>query len=242
MNKKRKPQKWLKVLPDLLTVSRLFIGLAISLIGPIAGRNGLYLVLSFLLLGWTTDIVDGRLARKIRDYQSTKIGQNEIRFDGFLIIGVLAYLGYSRFLPLGIATGGAALLFLLVILPSTSYKQIFFFEAPIATATSLYVVVIAGIPALGYFLIWGALILIYDWSRAMELGRNFKDLFSLTVKKIIRLNLADNLLFSTLIFLLIVFLIILEMFMAEWSLKILGGIILALVFLVWKRRLDKKSN
>jgi len=239
MNKKRKPQKWLKVLPDLLTVSRLFIGLVISLIGPIAGKNGLYLVLGLLLLGWTTDIVDGRLARQIRDYHSTKIGQNEIRFDGFLIIGVLAYLGYSRFLPLGIATGGAALLFLLIILPSTSYKQIFFFEAPIATATSLYVVVLAGIPALGYFLLWGVLILIYDWSRAMELGKSFKSLLCLTAKKMFRLNLADNLLFSILVFLLIALLIILEMFMAEWSIKILGGVILALVFLVWKRRVDK---
>ena len=52
-----------EILCDVLTVSRLFVAIAIILISFLLEANGLQLVIFALLFGWTTDIMDGRIAR-----------------------------------------------------------------------------------------------------------------------------------------------------------------------------------
>ena len=191
MDRQKWPRNVFVILPDLLTWSRVFIGLLIGLAGPLIGRDGVVLVMKLLLLGWTTDILDGRIARYAKKrYRRPEswTGRNEIRFDAVMLIGVFAYLGYARFIPLW-ATSYAALLFLLVVLP-VSYSKIFLFEAPAAIATFLLLVIFAGRPTLGYVMIWGSLLLIYDWRRAMQLGGRLRVLLRRTAKGIARFFLT----------------------------------------------------
>ncbi len=164
---------WLGVFCDLLTISRIFFGLGIGLSGPYLGPASSRIVLTLLLAGWSTDILDGHIARAINK-PKTWIGENEILFDSFMIMGTVSYLSYTHFLPIWMGVAYNTILFILVI-SRASYAKIFPVESLGAIATiplliyaeetlfSMYIVVI-----------WGTVALVYDWPRAMTLARIWK--------------------------------------------------------------------
>lgn len=233
-------QKWICVIPDVLTVSRLFFGLSIGLMG-FFGLKALPTVVFLLMAAWTTDILDGRLARWAKDKWNrpeSKIGKNEIRFDSFLIDGVLAYLGYVQLIPIWLAISYGGLLFFLAIKPNSSYKANFVFEAPATIATFLFVVIAAGKPVMGYVSVWGVLLLLYDWKRAMQLAGTLKTVLVTTGQRFFRLAKQYHILLGGLIF---VWLLLLVIFgPRSLQIKTLGGVIvsifLGLIYLGWESR------
>jgi len=90
-------------LPDLLTASRALIASAILGLIP-AGPQALRSVTLLLLLGWTTDMLDGRLARRL-DKEPTWIGEHEFQFDMLMVLASAIYLVAVGWVPreLGIA-------------------------------------------------------------------------------------------------------------------------------------------
>ncbi|HAZ27504.1 TPA: hypothetical protein DCY65_01025 [Candidatus Acetothermia bacterium] len=81
---------WKTALPDWLTASRALLALVIpglSLLGPRALRAVAFL----LLLGWTTDLADGRLARRW-EKDPTWIGEREFHIDMMMVLASAMYL------------------------------------------------------------------------------------------------------------------------------------------------------
>ena len=84
-------------MPDLLTASRALIALAILGLIP-AGPEALPSVTLLLLLGWTTDMMDGRLARRLEKHQ-TWIGDHEFHFDMLMVLASAIYLVMAGLVP-----------------------------------------------------------------------------------------------------------------------------------------------
>ncbi|MGY4707467.1 CDP-alcohol phosphatidyltransferase family protein [Candidatus Bipolaricaulota sp. J31] len=77
-------------LPDWLTAARGLIAAAILGMIPL-GPEALSQVIALLLLGWTTDMLDGRLARRYEKPPSW-IGEHEFQFDMVMVLASTVYL------------------------------------------------------------------------------------------------------------------------------------------------------
>ena len=234
---KNKLTKW-ELIPDLLTVSRLFFGLVIGLIGPYLGQEGIRVVIFLLLTGWMTDILDGKIARD-NNKRKTWVGENEIRFDSFMLVGLIAYLGYCRFIPVWICVSYAFLLFVLAVNPRTAYETIFSVEAPAAMLSLPVLVYLEGtISILIFTILWGSLLLIYDWDRAMTLAGIWKRILASIWRKVLQTSFFFNFCFVVLLFAAISF--FLMKFTTGLGREVLMGILIAIVIFcasfLWSRR------
>lgn len=91
-----------KSIPDWLTVSRALIALAILGLVPV-GPPALRAVTFLLLLGWTTDMADGRLARRW-EKDPTWIGEHEFHFDMLMVLSSTVYLILTGLVPQALST------------------------------------------------------------------------------------------------------------------------------------------
>ncbi len=96
----------MKRVPDLLTASRGGIALVIASLG-LVGPRALEAVILLIILGWTTDILDGRLARRYHK-EVTWVGEREFVFDMVMVFSGLCYLVMSGFIPLAPAASRLA--------------------------------------------------------------------------------------------------------------------------------------
>ena len=85
--------------PDLLTLSRGVIAVAIFSLGFV-GKQALEAVIVLTMIGWTTDIFDGRLARKYNK-PPTWVGEQEFTFDMMMVFSALCYLTMDELHPSG---------------------------------------------------------------------------------------------------------------------------------------------
>jgi cardiolipin synthase len=81
-----------KNIADLLTLSRVVIALLFVLIGYAQVPEGMSLGCMLLMLSWTSDLLDGGLARLSKQHKPTWIGDNDIHIDMAVAVGVLTYL------------------------------------------------------------------------------------------------------------------------------------------------------
>ncbi|MCK5827826.1 CDP-alcohol phosphatidyltransferase family protein, partial [Candidatus Bipolaricaulota bacterium] len=111
----------MRKLPDLLTLSRGLVAAVILGLG-FAGAKALEAVIVLTILGWTTDILDGRLARKYHK-PPTWIGEREFIFDMVMVFSGLCYLVMS-----GLINGWLALIYI-----ATAAVCIAFFRSKMIT-------------------------------------------------------------------------------------------------------------
>ena len=227
-----------ELIPDILTVSRLFFGIVIGLMGPYLGKEGIRVVIFLLLTGWITDVLDGKIARD-NNKRKTWIGENEIRFDSFMLVGLIVYLGYSRFIPVWLSVSYAFLLFILAINPKTSYETIFSVEAPAVMLSLPVLVYLEGtISILIFTLLWGSLLLIYDWDRAITLAGIWKRILISIWQRVLQTSFFSNLCFVILLLSLIFF--SLMKFTAGLGREVSIGILIAIVIFcasfLWSKR------
>lgn len=76
-----------------------------------AGPQALRSVTLLLLLGWTTDMLDGRLARRL-DKGPTWIGEHEFQFDMLMVLASAIYL-----VSVGLVPGGLGIAYLALAVP-----------------------------------------------------------------------------------------------------------------------------
>jgi len=88
-----------KVIADALTGVRFFIGLLIVLCAILADRGLLPLVVCLTLIGWTTDVIDGKMARMDITGKRTWIGDRDFATDMILIYSGLLYFITAGYLP-----------------------------------------------------------------------------------------------------------------------------------------------
>lgn len=151
----------MKRLPDLLTASRGIIAVIVALLG-LVGPDALEWVILLIIIGWTTDIMDGRLARKYQK-EATWIGNREFAFDMVMVLGGLCYLVLAGFIPLAPAAAyvGVATLFIAYF---RSKMVTMSFAFPVV-ALPLIVAYFNAPRAAWIFIAWIVLALLYDWKR-----------------------------------------------------------------------------
>lgn len=89
-----------KQFADMLTFSRLVIGLALAWVGFTQSAEALPVACWLLMASWTSDILDGGLARRSRRQAHTWIGDHDLEFDMLVSVGVFVYLAVSGFMPM----------------------------------------------------------------------------------------------------------------------------------------------
>jgi phosphatidylserine synthase len=155
-------------LPDLLTASRALIALAILGLIP-AGPGALRSVTLLLLLGWTTDMLDGRVARKL-EKEPTWIGEHEFQFDMLMVLASSVYLVATGLVPqgVGIAYLTTAVLLSLLLARGENFLRFKAFTMLVAFPWVFAPFIVA------YFherqaaylgLLWMAAALVLDWRR-----------------------------------------------------------------------------
>ncbi len=159
----------MRQLPDLLTLSRGVIALTVFLLG-FAGGRALEAVILLTILGWTTDIFDGRLARKY-EKPITWIGEREFTFDMAMVFAGLCYLVISGFINGWLALGYVAIAAAFILIFRS--KMITMSFATPLVALPLIVASQQAPRAAVWFLLWIVSALILDWSRFKGVVREF---------------------------------------------------------------------
>jgi len=155
--------------PDILTASRGAIAVIIVALGFL-GPSALGWVIFLTMIGWTTDILDGRLARR-QNKRPTWIGEHEFAFDMLMVFAALCYLvmtGFVPLLPAAIYVAVASLF--IVVFQSKSVTMSFAF--PIV-ALPLIVAYFRAPRAAYIYIAWIVLALLYDWRRFFGVVREF---------------------------------------------------------------------
>lgn len=86
-----------KQVADLLTWLRVIIAFVFIWLGVSQGEMALQVAIWLLIASWTTDILDGPLARKSLVSLQTWIGGNDLRVDIAVSVGLLGYLVMAGF-------------------------------------------------------------------------------------------------------------------------------------------------
>lgn len=89
----------MKRLADVLTASRFVAALALVGMGLVWGERALIPAVALSLLAWSTDSIDGALARRDPNWHPTWIGEQDVGFDAALALGILAYFVLSGLFP-----------------------------------------------------------------------------------------------------------------------------------------------
>jgi len=151
----------MKRVPDVLTLSRGLIAAAIFSLGFV-GRDALPAVLLLTMLGWTTDILDGRVARRINK-APTWVGEKEFAFDMLMVFSGLCYLVLSGFIPFL-----PAIIYTMVAAAFIAYfrsKMVTMSFATPVVALPLVVAYFEAPHALIWYVVWIVAALIFDWRR-----------------------------------------------------------------------------
>jgi hypothetical protein len=155
--------------PDILTASRGVIALVIGGLS-LVGREALDWVILLTMVGWTTDILDGRIARR-ENKEPTWVGEHEFAFDMVMVFSALFYLimaGFVPVLPAAIYVTVAAVF--IVFCQSKSVTMSFAFPLVVLPLVVAYYCA----PHAAYvYVAWIVLALIYDWRRFFGVVREF---------------------------------------------------------------------
>lgn len=153
-----------KLLADILTVSRLFIASAIIALGFIQGAEALPLVIWLTIAAWTSDVLDGTLARASRRVRSTWVGEQDLIFDMVIGAALLVYMAAAGFVNIWLA--GAYLGFSLLVFWRFGLTPALgkLFQAP-AYAWFIFVS-LREVPQVGAWLVaWIVIAVIATWPR-----------------------------------------------------------------------------
>lgn len=84
------------LLADLMTATRIVISAVIVLLGYLYGLKSFRSVILLLLAGWSTDMLDGNLARK--SPTTTTLGRFDFLIDFLMVLSSFFYLTVSGFI------------------------------------------------------------------------------------------------------------------------------------------------
>lgn len=100
---------WQKRVADVLTISRVFLAVAVVWVAIQAGKDGIETALALLILAATFDTLDGYFARQSQSTRQTWIGAHDLECDLVFSTSLLVYLILADYVPLVI--GAAHFLF-----------------------------------------------------------------------------------------------------------------------------------
>ncbi len=118
-------------LADFLTISRVIFGLAILSLS-FAGKNAYIVVVILTLIGATTDMFDGKAARRyLGDKREGKLGKYDLEVDTLFVLCVIGYLSFSGIvIPKILGFGWIGLALITTTLYKRKPKILVLFEVP----------------------------------------------------------------------------------------------------------------
>jgi len=169
----------MKRLADWLTASRALIALLILLLA-LEGKKALPLVIFLIIIGWTTDILDGNLAKRaarrgearIEPGENTWLGEHDFTFDMIMVYASFVYLTAVSFVPPVWALGYTVIAALFIIASGGSKSVTELFAFPLVALP--LIIAYQEAPWAAYiYLIWIVLALILAWERFTGVVREF---------------------------------------------------------------------
>ena len=156
-----------ELLADILTVSRVFIAAAIIGLGFSQGAESLPVVVWLTIAAWTSDFLDGALARHSRVPRRTWIGEQDLIFDmvvGAALLGYMAAAGFMNYWLAAVYVGISVLVFWRVGLSPALGKL---FQAP---AYAWFIIVsLREAPLAGIWLVaWIVIAVVATWPRFLH--------------------------------------------------------------------------
>ncbi len=155
--------------PDLLTASRGVIAAVIVSLS-LAGQETLDWVILLTMVGWTTDILDGRIARR-QNKGTTWVGEHEFAFDMVMVFSALFYLVMTGFVP--VLPAAVYILIAAIFIVFCQSKSVTMSFAFPLVALPLIVAYYEAPRAAYIYIAWILLALIYDWRRFFGVVREF---------------------------------------------------------------------
>jgi phosphatidylglycerophosphate synthase len=164
-----------KVIADILTSVRLFVAILIAICAFFADKSLLAMVVTLTLIGWTTDVIDGKMARLDPTGKKTWIGDMDFATDIILIYSGLLYFITAEFLPFWPFLCYSLFAAITAII-WTKKSVMMAVAAPIAATPIIFSFIY--IPVLGWIFIgWIALDLLLNWPRfAREVKEFIEDM------------------------------------------------------------------
>jgi hypothetical protein len=173
-----------KQVADLLTWLRVIIAFVFIWLGVSQGEFALPVAIWLLIASWTTDLIDGPLARKSLVSLQTWIGGNDLQVDIAVSVGLLGYLvmaGFASSLVGGIYIVFWVLLFLQIGIPRSLGMLV---QAPVY---SWFIwISLRDLPEVGVWMVaWILTAVIATWPRFFtEIVPGFIDGFVDVLKKL----------------------------------------------------------
>ncbi|MCS7239693.1 MAG: CDP-alcohol phosphatidyltransferase family protein [Candidatus Bipolaricaulota bacterium] len=163
-------------IPDWLTASRILVALGILALVPF-GPEALDAVAGLLLLGWTTDMVDGRLARRFEKGPSW-LGEHDFQIDMLMVLASAVFLTATGLVParVGIPYICAAILISLYTLRFRDFLKFKSVTMLLAFpwVFTPFVLALFYAPVAAYAgLAWMILALVFDWRRFLGVVGDF---------------------------------------------------------------------
>lgn len=93
-----------KLIADFVTVLRAFLGFSLVWIGVVEGAEGLSKAVIIMIADWTGDTIDGKIARRSKEYFHTWIGDHDLEVDMAVSCGLLVYMITAGFVNIYIAS------------------------------------------------------------------------------------------------------------------------------------------
>jgi phosphatidylglycerophosphate synthase len=120
-----------KQVADLITLSRALLVFVFAWIGLTEGAEALPLVALLLVYSWTSDLLDGPIARRSRVSYHTWLGDHDLEVDMSVSVGVLVYLLAAGYVSLTIGLVYIAVWLLVFWYWGLQHSLGMLFQAPI---------------------------------------------------------------------------------------------------------------
>ena len=120
-----------KQMADGLTFLRIIAAVMLVWLGWLRGISGLRYAIFLLLLSWTSDAIDGPLARYSRRQYRTWIGDHDLEIDMIMSCGLLGYMIFSGYISVWVWLAYATVALVIFWLTGFPRSLGMLFQAPI---------------------------------------------------------------------------------------------------------------
>ena len=153
-----------KQVADFITMIRAMLAFVFAWLGVTQGAEGLPIAAWLLITSWTSDALDGPIARRSRVQYSTWLGDHDLQVDMAVAAGLLVYMLEAGYLSL-VAGALYALVWVLIFYRWDVLRSLgMLFQAPIYTW--FIFLALKEAPLYGYLLIsWILAVVIITWPR-----------------------------------------------------------------------------
>jgi len=93
-----------KQVADVVTLLRGLLGFGLVWLGLTQGAEGLNKAVFVMITAWTGDAIDGKIARRSKEYYHTWIGDHDLEIDMAVSLGLLVYMIISGFVNIWLAS------------------------------------------------------------------------------------------------------------------------------------------